>query len=229
LLRQLARKTAYSLLGRTLERMFRRVVWTGDWNPPPADRPTVIYANHHAFYDGQLLAFLCERVLRRQAVIWVEELDRFPFLAPLGALRFPPNEPAARMVTIRRTVRLMRATPSTAMVYFPEGHLHAAEEGVAPFPSDRFVRLAHLFENATWWPIALRVTGWHQAWPTALLRSGEVHEHPSGRERAILQQLLEQLQGDSGESGKVLLEGRASPHERWDMSWMRRLFIREPT
>jgi len=225
---RLARRAAYGLLARTLKRMFRRVVWVGEWSPPPVDRPTVIYANHHAFYDGQLLALLCERVLRRPTVVWVEELDRFPFLAPLGALRFPRDDPAARMVTIRRTARLMQTDPSTAMVYFPEGHLHAMEEGVASFPSDRLPRLARIFETVTWWPIALRVTGWNEAWPTALLAGGKVHQYPTGRERETLQQLLDQLHSDSGESGRVLLDGRVSPHERWDMSWMRRLFVTEP-
>ena len=206
--------------------MFRRVEWVGSWNPPPIDRPTVIYSNHHAFYDGQLLGLFCERALRRPPVVRVEELDRFPFFSLLGALRFPSDDPAARMVTIRRTARLMQTNFSAALVYFPEGHLHAAEEGIAPFPADRFHRLARIFETATWWPIALRVTGWHHAWPTALLCGGAVHESPTGHERATLEQLLERLQDPSYGPGKVLFEGRASPHERWDLSWMQRLFLR---
>jgi hypothetical protein len=213
------------MLERTIRRMFREVVWVGDWEPPPGNLPTIIYTNHHAFYDGQLLALFCERVLRRPPIVWVEDLDRFPFLAPLGALRFPAADGLARMVTMRRTARAMRSDPSTVMVYFPEGHLHAVEEGVTAFPTTRFHRLARLFERAAWWPIVLRVTGWQHAWPTALLTGGAFHEAPTGREHATLEKLLERLRTESGEHGRTLFEGRASPHERWDMSWMGRFFL----
>ncbi len=221
---QFTRRAAYGVLHRTVRRMFRRVEWIGRWNPPPTGRPTVIYSNHHAFYDGLILGLFCERVLHRPPVVWVEDLDRFPFFSLLGALRFPSDDPAGRTATIRRTVRLMRRQPSTVMVYFPEGHLHAVEEGIAAFPAGLFHRLARLFDTATWWPIALHVTGWHHAWPTALLCGGSIHEHPTGHERETLERLLQQLHDHSQAPRKLLFEGRASPHERWDMSWMQRLF-----
>lgn len=87
------RRLAYTLLRRHLRRAFRRIVWVGPWHPPRSDHPVVIYANHHAFYDAQILGYVAERVLGRHAVVWMEELDRFPFLGVLGARPFPVNDP----------------------------------------------------------------------------------------------------------------------------------------
>ena len=55
---QLRRRFAYAVLTRALRRAFRRVVWVGDWNPPPDDAPVILYSNHHAFYDAQIFGFL---------------------------------------------------------------------------------------------------------------------------------------------------------------------------
>lgn len=224
-MRRTARRIAYGILGRSLRRAFRQVRWFGPWAPPPTDRPVVAYANHHAFYDGQLLGWLVERVLHRTTVVWMEELDRFPFFSTLGALPFPANDPQRRFSTIRRTARLMQRDPHTMLVYFPEGHLHAAEEGITRFPPDVFHRLARVLGGVSFWPIAVHVTGWHDARPTAVLSGGEPHGAPTGHERETLQESLQALHGRPLTSGRVLLEGRRGPHERWDFSWTRRLFL----
>lgn len=220
------RRTAYALLARSLRRRFRRIVWEGPWSPPPGDRPCVLYANHHAFHDAQILGLLTERVLARHTVVWMEELDRFPFLAVLGALPFPRDDAGRRCRTIRHTIRLMRRRPDTVLIYFPESRLHPVEEGILDFPADRFARLARILGSVSWWPVVLRVSGWHEAMPTAALGGGTPHERPTGQERETLTALSDALAGAAPRERRVLFEGRPGPDERWDLTPLRRWFVR---
>ncbi|MBE0595522.1 MAG: hypothetical protein IH616_24305 [Gemmatimonadales bacterium] len=77
-----------------------------------------------------------------------------------------------------------------------------------------------------WWPVVLRVSGWHDATPTATLAGGAPHEHPTGREWETLTALNDALERGTPPERRVLLEGRLGPNERWDMSPLRRLFAR---
>lgn len=224
-MRPVARRLAYALLRRQLRRAFRCIVCVEPWRPPSPDRPVVIYANHHAFYDAQILGYVAERVLGRHTVVWMEELNRFPFLAVLGARPFPTDDPGRRTRTIRETQRLMGSRPDTALIYFPEGHLHPIEEGILPFAANRFERLASVLRDAQWWPIVLRITGWQDATPTAVLAGGTPHDTPTGAERQALVSLLEGPVVGRG-ARRVLLEGRRGPHERWDMRSVRALLRR---
>jgi hypothetical protein len=220
----LLRRWGFALLERSLKRTFRRIEWVGALAVPPVDRPVVLYANHHAFRDSYALGWFIQRVLNRRGVVWMEELDRFPFFGVMGPLPFPADDPLRRAMTVRRTSRLMATDPRTVLLYYPEAVLHPADDGVLPFPADRFLRLQRVFPPAQWWPVALRVTGWHDARPSVLLTGGPVRNHASGTERESLERLLERLRDPGRAPRTTLLEGREGPHERWDFSGTRRFF-----
>jgi hypothetical protein len=186
----------------------------------------ILYANHHAFYDAQVLGFLTERVLRRHTLVWMEDLDRAPFLFFLGARTFPRDEGGRRLRTIRETQRILEQRTDAILIYFPEGELHHADEGVRTFPADRCSRIARVLPSAQWWPVALRIAGWHDATPTAFLTGGPPHEAPDGREHEMLTALLRQLTDATDSASRVLLDGRAGPHERWNLSPIARVFYR---
>ncbi len=223
-MKRAARRLGYTVLRRSLARTFRRIVWAGAWAAPARSRPAVLYSNHHAFHDAQILGYLIEHVLGRRSIGWMEDLDRFPFLGVLGAAPFPPHDAVRRAATIRETVRLMARDPDTILIYFPEATLHRAEEGVRAFPPDRFTRLSRVFTEVQWWPVALRITDWCEARPTALLGGAAPHDQVTGRERQTLQALLDGLAAADLDDRRVLLEGKPGPHERWDFSPTRRLF-----
>ena len=220
------RRAGYASLTRSLRRKFRRIVWAGPWHAPGPDRPCVLYAHHHAFYDAQILGLLSERILGRHTVVWMEDLDRFPFLAVLGALPFPRDDTARRLRTIRHTVRLMRRRPDTMLIYFPEAHLHPAEDGIREFPADRFERLDRVLSPASWWPVVLRVSGWHDATPTATLTGGIPQDRPTGYEWDTLSTLSDTLARGRLREQRTLLDGRPGPNVRWDMTPLRGLFVR---
>lgn len=231
--RRVASTLVSRLILRSLRQSFRRVVWVGPepWHgAAPAlspECPLVLYTNHHSFYDGYFLWLLARRVLDRPPLLWMNEWERTPLFGPLGTLPFPPDDPAQRLSTIRETARRLRQRPDHVFLYFPEGELGPPDAGVAPFPAEAFGRLARLFPDATqWWPVGLHVTWWGEDRPTALLGGGTPHDAPTGEERAHLERVLATLRSVSPGSGRVLLDGRPSAHERWDLSRLAPLFRR---
>lgn len=208
-----------------LRRTFRRVCWVGSQLPELPDSPVIAYSNHHNFYDGHLAWLLFRTRLRRRPTIWMEEWDRYPFFAALGAQPFPPDTPTRRAATIRRTSRQFQTHPNTVLVYFPEGTLHAPEEGIRTFSPDATARLAQLYPTATWWPYAVHVTWRNEATPTALLTGGSPHE-ADGKERDRLQRLWQRLRSGQDHPTVPLLCGRGSPEERWDFSFVSSFFER---
>ncbi|MEZ4701627.1 MAG: acyltransferase [Rhodothermales bacterium] len=205
---------------------FRRVCWVGDPPDWPADLPVAIYANHHGFYDGHLLWYAVERGLDRSLILWMEEWDRFPLFAPCGAVPFPSDDPARRVATIRRTAARMAQDPRTTLTYFPEGRLHAPEEGLLAFPDGVFARLDRLFPAKLWAPVALHVTWWGDSLPTALLHAGTPHATSSGDERDRLEALWAPLRAARPAHTTLLFEGRRGPNEGRDFRMTRTFFSR---
>jgi len=217
------RRAGYAQVGRALRNTFRRVAWIGVPPLPPDGHPVVLYANHHVFHDSYVLGWLVERVLARRTVVWMAELDRFPFFAPLGVMPFPADSARRRAASVRATQALMARDPRTTLIYYPEAVLHAAEEGLAPFPADRIPRLARVLPDALWWPVALRVTGFEAERPTVLLSAGEPHAADGGEAERLRMLLARLADGDAAPAGAVL-EGRPGADERWDFTRFGPLF-----
>ena len=215
-----------ALLRRDLRAAFRRVCWVGPVPDLPEGAPVILYANHHYYHDGHLLWLAATKLLGRTVTLWMSDWDRFPFFAAAGAQPFPPGEPKRRAATLLRTARRFRQDPQTALLYFPEGHLHAPEEWLLPFPDAAFRRLGRVLPTACWCPVALHVTWWGEARPTALLAAGAPHNAAPGDERERLLTRWEALRSRTAPPSRLLLEGRRSGSERWNFAFARSLFER---
>lgn len=209
---------------RDLRRTFRRVVWAGPVPGLPPG-PVVAFANHQSYYDGHLMWLLARRLLARRFAVWMEELDRFPFLASQGALPFPPRDPHRRATTLRATRRLLRADPDTMLAYFPEGILHGADDHVRPWSPDALRRLHHVLGRPAWWPIGIHVTWRGESRPTAVLGGAGWTRQPPREATGGLEQLRTALR-ESRHAERTLIEGTASPAERWSFGWTRSLVAR---
>ena len=196
----------------------------GPWPPRLPDGPVIAYANHHHYYDGHLGWLLFQECLERSTTLWMAEWDRFPFFGAVGAQPFPPEAPARRAATVRRTARRFQATPRTVLLYYPEGELRSPDRGIGPFavPTER---LARLYPSATWWPLAVHVTWTGHAAPTAFLRGGPPHD-ADGTERKRLVRQWAALRGTTEEPSHVLLEGTHDASERWSFSFAAPFFRR---
>lgn len=218
---RLARPAAEWILRRGLRTSFSNIWLLGDADVPPADRPLILYLNHHTYMDGHLAWLFAKRVLRRPAVTWMQEWDRYPFFRGAGALPFPQNNTARRSRTIRSTRAMMAENPSTVLVLFPEGRLHPAEEGILSFPP---LERIGVILNAVWCPLAIHVS-WRQAdRPDAFLKLGRWHEQITGDEQAKLEELVESARDDSLEPQSRIFEGRKGIDKRVDLRILARWF-----
>ena len=212
------------LMTQALRRAFRRVAWVGAAPALAAGRPTVLYANHHNFYDGYLLWLVAHRMLGRPTLTWMADWDRFPFFGAVGALPFPPDDARRRAATLRETARRFRQSPETVLVYFPEGRLHRAEEGLLPFDTAFLARLHRILAPVQWWPVGIHPTWDGAALPTALVGGGAPHEAPDGAEPNRLADVWQAVRTADPEAAQTLLDGRAGPDEAWNFSALRRFF-----
>lgn len=227
----LVRRATDALIRRDLREAFRRIVWIGSKPDLPENRPVVLYANHHGFHDGHLLWLLVRETLGRPFVLWMEQWDRAPMFASVGALPFPPDDKKRRFRTLRESIRRLNEDPQTVLILFPEGELRSPDSGLGPLQTD-FEQLSRLLpDDVLWLPVALRSTWWGEDRPTGLIATGELATMPFGHEAENLNTLLHELHSTSPDvlensTGRVVFEGRKSANERWNLSWLVPLFRR---
>ena len=214
------------LMISSLRKAFRRICWTGPIPDFDENRPVICYANHHTFHDGYLLWLVSKKLLQRDVILWMEDWDRFPFFAAVGARPFPLDDTSQRIKTIRRTSQHLKTSPRTTLIYFPEGKLHPPEEGILPFPPSAMPRMSRVLPDAHWWPIAMHMTTLGDAHPSLFITGNSPHQEADGNERDRLTASLASLRAKTHPCSQVLLEGTYSPDESWDMGFMRPFFKR---
>lgn len=218
------RRAVYGMIERDLRKAFARVDLVGDLPDLPSDTSVVLYANHHSFHDGYLAWLLIERVLNRRILTWMAEWDRFPFFAATGALPFPPGDARARAAALRTTARRLR-TPDFGFLYFPEGRMHPAPEGLASFDTDLTKRLGRLLDDATWVPLGMQFAFGSGDKPDARLSLGPPHAGGDGDLRTRLETAMARC-ADYSLPTRTLLGGAPPPQDRWSFGWMRGFFER---
>jgi len=114
------------LIMRSLRGHFRGI-YLLERDVPDRSKPTILFANHHYWWDGYLLHLLARRWRPGQSMVWMRELTSFPPFEALGAMPFPEDDPIARAATLKRTLRALRSGPALLFL-FPEGDMHPAPE-----------------------------------------------------------------------------------------------------
>jgi 1-acyl-sn-glycerol-3-phosphate acyltransferase len=188
---------------------------------PAIYTPAVLYANHHGWHDGYLAFHLLQR-LKIEAVDWIQEFDAFPLFRFVGGMPFPLDDAARRITTIRRTLRLMRETKRSLLI-FAEGTLHRAPEIL---PLGRALQVVgERVPNAVFVPLAIVYEMSLHERPQAYLSLGEPSKFTDLEDlRRSLERELETLkvQIREGANFEVLVRGTADVNERWDMRRLKR-------
>lgn len=212
------------IMRRDLRAAFHRIDWVGDAPRVDADRPVVMLVNHHNFFDGYAGWLAARDVFGRRVLTWMQEWDRFPFFAVAGAFPFPADDAKARAATMRRTAARF-ADPGWALLYFPEGHLHPPEDGIAPFDDALLSRLDRLLPAKTWVPVACYAAWEDAARPVLRMAAGAPAHRILGDEHARLSALWHDLRTRSAPA-RTLLAGRPSPQDAWSFRFARPFFRR---
>lgn len=215
------------LIKRSLQSHFRAIYVQMDSALDP-QKPTILFANHHYWWDGYLCYWLA-RCLGLSPLVWMEEWRRFPPFGSVGALPFPKENPSVRIRTLRETFRQLRERPTTLFL-FPEGVLHPAPT-LLPFKRALF-RLAVHFPEAQIHPLAIYVHHSIHQYPSAYLQTGQAVECRCRGEKEfldtarlrlshLLSNLSKNVISDSESTVNFvkILRGKRSVHERSFATW----------
>lgn len=228
-LKPIARTLTHWLIEWSLRRHFRAVYLRG--TVPETDHTgAIVYANHHYWWDGYL-CYALARACRRQPITWMLAYRRFPPFGLLGALPFPPNNPARRAQIIRQTIEWLQNEPRLFFL-FPEGRLHPDANRLLPFERS-LAWLARKLPAVPVVPMAITIQATYHQYPCAFMTLGdplpnawrqlsETEYTACATER--LQQLLTQQQQQIATietvehahnyGFRLLLQGKLSVHER---------------
>lgn len=198
-----------AMITRQTRKGFRHVLWT----PPaaPLPRQVILVPNHHGWFDGYVM-FILAKTLGRPILDWIAEYESFPLFGKVGGMPFPAGDPAARSMTVRRTIRLMRAE-GRSLLLFAEGVLHTGPE-LLPFGRSLDV-VARAVPEAAVVPVAIvYAMGIHQL-PEVRIRIGEPlapGDDLGARCRRDVAELLRQERETP--STELLLAGKRDINER---------------
>jgi 1-acyl-sn-glycerol-3-phosphate acyltransferase len=229
-------KQAKGMLGWAVDRMIRRSVrksfHTVFWLKPLYElpRPCILVANHHGWHDGYLM-YLAATRLGLPVVDWIQEFDAFPPFGAIGGMPFPANDPFRRTQTIRRTIRLMRQS-GTSLILFPEATLHRPDS-LLPF-GKALELVAAKVPGVTVVPVALRYELAMHERPEAYVSFGTpvpIGDRLASRARLEVASLLGRLRATiafDSERLEVLATGTKDVNERMDMRWIPSRRQKEP-
>lgn len=197
-----------------------RSAFRGVWvrgTVPSADGGLLCYANHSSFWDG----FIAHQLAHLSgwdgyAVMEEENLARYPFHAHLGAFSVRRTEPRSALATVRYAAKDVLKRPRAAVMIFPEGELHAGQQG--PRSLKRGVEVIARLANCRSVAVAFRYAFLEHELPDVLIEVGTPHEpadlaHYERELKAAWERLAS---ADSTAGFTQLMAGRRSVQERWD-------------
>jgi 1-acyl-sn-glycerol-3-phosphate acyltransferase len=219
-------ESAFSLYNtRILKKHFHALFVSGDelfGRRDPA-LPTVIYANHSNWWDGQIMFHLSREVWKRDAHLMMdlEQMRKYRFFRMIGVFSVDRSSPRGAMASIGHAAALLRGTGRVLWI-FPQGILTANDKRPIVFESG-IGRILRLAGDANILCLAFRYEFLNEQRPDVFIRFGglEVHrpfsEDPkafSRRARDIMEQAADSLRDDVVERRldgfRPLLRGRAS-------------------
>jgi 1-acyl-sn-glycerol-3-phosphate acyltransferase len=142
-------------------------------------------------------------------------LERYRFLARLGAFSIRRGEGASSLETLRYASGLLRQ-PRAAVCIFPEGELRPF--GVLPLKLERGVELLGRVGKVECVPLAMRYAFFEHERPDVLVEVGTAHAAgPLSRFQAELEAAVRRLAGATSLEGfSRVVSGASGVAERWD-------------
>ncbi|HMS54440.1 MAG TPA: hypothetical protein PKA27_03490 [Fimbriimonadaceae bacterium] len=209
------------MIRRAVRKNFKAVYWE-----PPLQtlaHPTILFANHHGWYDGYLMYHVAH-ALNLRCLDWIEEFDTFPLFRYVGGLPYPKDDASRRAATIRQTVRSLEGG-SRSLVIFPDQPLHYPPEIGPMARSLEF--LARKVPAARLVPVAINYEFAMHERAEAFIRIGSPIAHSTTLLTDCRNHLVDLLEETRrlvrvGHDFQLLVRGTDSINERWDMRRIKR-------
>ncbi len=91
-----------------------------NYNKRDPNAPMILFAPHSNWWDGIVGYNICNRLLKKEIRLMVEELNRFPLLRRGGAFNVNKKSPQASMQALRYSVEILGDT-NNILYIFPQG------------------------------------------------------------------------------------------------------------
>jgi len=203
-----------------LRRHFTAVRVARDGQPPPVTGPTILYANHAAWWDPLVLLVIAARYFPHHEVyapIDAAALRRYPLLERFGFFGIRPNSAAGAREFLAAS-KLVLATGRGIVALSAQGHF----SDVRPRPVTIKRGLAALLNEvpaARAVPVAIEYPFWNERLPECLLRFGapvsagtrsvaELHEALGAALESTLDELAAQAVARDAAPFDAVLAGR---------------------
>ncbi|HLM48181.1 MAG TPA: lysophospholipid acyltransferase family protein [Myxococcaceae bacterium] len=176
----------------------------------------LVYANHSNWWDGFVLHQLGKAAgWDTYCVMEEHNLERYRFLARLGAFSIRRGEGASSLETLRYASGLLRQ-PRAAVCIFPEGELRPF--GVLPLTLERGVELLGRVGKVDCVPLAMRYAFFEHERPDVLVEVGPAHAAgPLSRFQTELEAVVRRLAAATSLEGfSRVVSGVSGVAERWD-------------
>jgi 1-acyl-sn-glycerol-3-phosphate acyltransferase len=227
MLQTVSRLVADFLIRTSVSAHFR-AVYARVSEPPAPNRSTIVFANHHYWWDGYL-CYLLGKLWGYPMTMWMEEWRWFPPFWALGALPYPPRNVMARACTVRQTLRLLQHPPHVLFL-FPEGTIHTGYE-LLPFKRSLFWLVQHA-PQVHLLPLAIVISPTKHQYPRAFLHLGtsfratgsepeewlaEAQQNVADMVRSLRHQAecLDTTDKARAAGFNLLIRGKDSVNERW--------------
>lgn len=147
------------------------------------DTPIIMFAPHSNWWDGIVGYNICNRLLKKEIRLMVEELNRFPLLRRGGAFNVNKKSPQASMEALKYSVEIL-GDLNNILYIFPQGIIKPPNFRPIEFQSG----LAYIAEKAAkkygkvaLIPIAVNYMFLRDNRPEVLVEMGELIELNSGK------------------------------------------------
>ncbi|MCY1074210.1 lysophospholipid acyltransferase family protein [Archangium lansingense] len=183
---------------------------------PGGEGARLVYANHSNWWDGFVLHQLGMAAgWDTYCVMEEQNLERYRFLARLGAFSIRRGEGASSLETLRYARELLRK-PRAAVCIFPEGELRPF--GVLPLRLERGVELLGRVGQVECVPLAIRYAFFEHERPDVLVEVGSPHAAGAlPHFQSELEGAVRRLTGVTGLEGfSRVVSGGLGVAERWD-------------
>lgn len=92
-----------------------------NYNKRNKDFANIIYAPHWNWWDGIVGYNMCNRVFKTKLIMMIEELNRFPILAKVGAFPVNKKSPQAAMKALKYAYEELSKDKNKSLWIFPQG------------------------------------------------------------------------------------------------------------
>jgi 1-acyl-sn-glycerol-3-phosphate acyltransferase len=192
-----------------------RGLWVRGTLPSGAEG-RLVYANHSNWWDGFVFHQVCQAAgWDAYCVMEERNLERYRFLAKLGAFSIRRGEGASSLESLRYAGQLLRQ-PRAAVCIFPEGELRPF--GVLPLRLERGVELLARVGKVECVPLAIRYAFFEHERPDVLVDVGTPHAPGAlSRFQSELEAGVRRLAETTGLEGFTrVVSGGLGVAERWD-------------